>query len=112
MKTFPVSRDDGTIRAFEISGTWVSFRALYSLLQSVEGVVDIKRNRFDEFRITFTFHDEPMAIWEPFGDNSRYLVTPVDDASVFDITPLLKAFQDHQGPIARFFTTVRAKAGR
>ena len=112
MKTFPVSRDDGTIRAFEISGAWVSFRPLYSLLRSVEGVADIKRNRFNEFRITFSFHDEPMAIWEPFGDNSRYLITAVDDGSDVDLTPLLKAFQDHKGPIARFLTTVRAKAER
>ena len=93
MKTYPLRRDDGSLRAFEISSTWLSFRPLYRALRSVEGVRDIHRNYFSDDRITFTFNGEPFVVNEPWGDNSRYWVGPKNAASsTADVTSIHDAF--------------------
>jgi hypothetical protein len=43
-----------------------------------EGVTDVKRTWFNEDRIKFLFHGEPFVVNEPFGDNSRYWIGPVE----------------------------------
>ena len=105
MKTYPITRPDGSLRAFEITSAWVSFRPLYRILSSVQGVSDVKRNWFKNNRIIFKYRGEPFVVNEPWGDNSRYWVGPEDpDASELDITPLHQAFRNYCGVIAKVWS--------
>lgn len=88
------------MHGFEVSSAWVTFRPLYKILNSVDGITDVRRQFFSDDRITFNFHSEPFIVYEPFGDNSRYWIGPVDpDASQLDMTPIHKAFQQYRSPI-------------
>jgi hypothetical protein len=93
MKTFPILREDGSLRAFEVSSAWVTFRPLYRILRSVPGVANIKRNWFNDDRIAFTFEGVACVIHEPWGDNSRFWIGPVSQDSRIDIEPLHDAFK-------------------
>jgi len=110
MKTWPQYREDGSLAGFEITSTWVTFRPLFKILRSVDGVTDIQRNRFDDHRITFQMHGEPIAIWEPWGDNSRYLVAPTNDESVINLDSLHESFKRHNEPIAALWTRMAGRA--
>ena len=110
MKTWPQYRDDGSLVAFEITSSWVTFRPLFKILRSVDGVTNIQRNRFDDHRITFQMHGEPIAIWEPWGDNSRYLVAPTNDESTINLESLHESFKRHKRPIASLWAGITGKA--
>ena len=110
MKTWPQYREDGSLASFEITSSWVTFRLLFKILTSVEGVTNIQRNRFDEHRITFQIHGEPIAIWEPWGDSSRYLVVSTDDESAVSFDSLHEAFERHRGPIASLWARMAGRA--
>ena len=110
MKTWPQYRDDGSLAGFEITSSWVTFRPLFNILRSVEGVTNIQRHRFDEHRITFLMHGEPIAIWEPWGDSSRYFVVPTDDESELDLDSLHEAFKRHKSLLAKLWASVSRKA--
>jgi hypothetical protein len=110
MKTWPQYREDGSLASFEITSSWVTFRPLFKILKSVEGVTDIQRNRFDEHRITFLMHGESIAILEPWGDSSRFLVVPADDESAVSLDSLHEAFERHKGPIASLLARLTGKA--
>jgi len=110
MKTWPQYREDGSLAGFEINSSWVTFRPLFKILRSVDGVTNIQRNRFDDHRITFQIHGEPIVIWEPWGDSSRYLVVPTDDESAVNLDSLRKAFEQHKGPIASILARISGKA--
>jgi hypothetical protein len=85
-------RSDGSIKHFQISSAWWSFRPIYRILRSVPGVRDIKRQWFNEDRIRFVYRDRNCLVNEPFGDNSRYLIHawPVDET--LDLRPIHDAF--------------------
>ena len=102
MKTYPISRPDGSLLAFEVSSVWLTFRPLHKTLRSVEGVSDIKRQFFNEDRMTFAFCSEACVVNEPWGDSSRYWIGPSDpQSSCLDLTPLHRAFQAYQSPFTR-----------
>jgi hypothetical protein len=95
MKTWPLLKKDGSLCAFEIRSTWVTFRQIFRVLRATEGVADVKRNWFSEAHITFNYRGELFVIYEPWGDSSRYWVGPQDaERSKVDLTSLHKAFQD------------------
>lgn len=91
--------------AFEVDNGWrlsVSLwrNALVRFLESVPGVAAVRRggNWFsgDENRAYFLFHGVPFVVWEPWGDNSRYWIGPVDTEAPFpDLGPLMQAFRDY-----------------
>ena len=102
MKTYPILKDDGTMRGFEITSAWVTFRPLYKILRSIDGVTDVRRQRFNEDHLVFNYYGEPFLVNEPFGDNSRYWIGPKDpDNSQHDMNPIHKAFQQYRSPVAR-----------
>jgi hypothetical protein len=105
MKTYPMRSSNGTLSGFEVTSAWVSFRPLYGILRSVEGVADVRRHYFSDDRIAFTYCGEPFVVHEAWGDNSRYWVGPAG-VSTTDITPLLRAFQLYQSPAARLWSMV------
>jgi hypothetical protein len=105
MKTYEFLGEDGALSGFEVTSAWVSFRPLFKILRSVEGVADVRRNYFSDDRITFTYYGEPFVVHEPWSDNSRFWVGPKGLAAT-DITPLLEAFRRYQGPAARLWSIV------
>ena len=110
MKTWPQYRDDGTLASFEITSMWVTFRPLFRILKSIEGVTDIRRNGFDDRRVTFKLNDQQIAVWEPWGDNSRYLVVPTEGGSSINLHPVHEAFRRHKGPIEKLWAAISRKA--
>ena len=83
------------MHAFEISSGWLTFGPLYKVLRSLKDVSDVKRNWFDDDRISFIYGGELFVINEPWGDNSRYWVGPKNpENSKVDIAPLHEAFKN------------------
>ena len=108
MKTFPILRENGSLLAFEVTSCWVTFAALYSILRSVNGVTNIKRNWFCDDRISFEFNGEPFVVNEPWGDNSRYWVGSLHTDAATDISPLHQAFLNHRNIFFRTWLRVVA----
>ena len=100
--TYPIERANGTMLAFEVTSTWVTFGPLCRLLSSVDGVAGVRRNWFKDDRLSFTFQGEPCVVNEPWGDSSRYWFGPGDaESSRLDMTPIERAFRGHTTWIAR-----------
>ena len=102
MKTYPLRRSDGTLLAFEVTSAWISFYYLFKTLRSVDGVSSVKRQYFNEDRVSFQYHGVACVVNEPYGDNSRYWIRPQDPATTtIDMRPINTAFERHRSPIAR-----------
>ena len=113
MKTYPIARLDGTLLAFEVTSGWITFRPLFRLLRSVDGVADVRRNWFNDDRVSFTYLGQACVVNEPWGDSSRYWIGPRDAAaSALDMTPLLRAFDAHHGALIRFLYRARGANAR
>lgn len=99
MRTYPIFKDDGSLHAFEITSAWVRFSSLFKVLNSVHGVSEIKRQRFNDDRVTFKFHGHSCVVNEPWGDNSRYWVGFANQKAHcnIDISPIHEAFKKYKG---------------
>jgi len=99
METYPIRREDGSLRGFEITSTWLTFGPLLRLLRGVPGVTDVRRRWFNDDRVTFRFLGEKAVVNEPWGDNSRYWVglAEPDASPEIDIAPVHDAFQSYGG---------------
>ncbi len=107
MKTHPILRADGSMLAFEVTSTWLSFRPLLKILCSVDGVTDVRRHYFNEDRLTFLFRGLPFVVHEPWGDNSRYWIGPKEPENCStDVTLINQAFGEYKGPLALLWSTV------
>jgi hypothetical protein len=62
------------------------------VLTSVQGVSDFKRARSNDDRFAFIYRGRPCVVHEPFGDNSRYWVGPVETDPPIDMTAVRDAF--------------------
>lgn len=100
MKTYPLKRGDGQTIAFEIPATGLWFGSLARLLQRAPGVVNVCRVRRGDTRLTFEVNGEPFVVCEPWGDNSRYWVGPVD----MEATPgSAEALEAHLSQVRAWF---------
>ena len=99
MKTYPITHPDGSLHAFEITSAWVRFGPLLNILKSVDGVSDIKRQWFNDDRISFKYHGEKAVVNEPWGDSSRYWVgfEEPDLSKQIDLSPIRDAFERYRG---------------
>jgi hypothetical protein len=108
MRTFPIRSDSGQMFAFEMENTGISGRTIAQVLGSVDGVTAVVRRRLfaasPEIHITFTFHNRPYIVAEPFGDNNRYWIGPDDNAGAeaqatpLDASPLEAAIRSRAMP--------------
>ena len=55
VKTYPIFREDGSMLALEVTSAWLTFRPLLSIMRSVPGVADVRRQYFNEDRIRFVY---------------------------------------------------------
>lgn len=63
---------------------------------SVDGVRDVCQNWFNDDRFPFMFRDRPCVVHEPFGDNGRYWIGPIEFAPALDMRPIHDAFQRYR----------------
>ena len=63
------------------------------------GVTEVRRNWFNDDRVSFRFKGQAAVVNEPWGDSSRYWVGLQDpDASPeTDIAPIHDAFKSYRG---------------
>ncbi len=106
MRTYPLHRDNGKVYGFEISNMWVTVGTIKRILRPVDGVSNVKRARKNDYRATFVYYGEPVAVWEPWGDSSRYAVVPINDDSDINLEPIHEAFRLYKGPIASLWSRV------
>jgi hypothetical protein len=62
------------------------------VLTSVSGVSDFKWVRSNDDRFAFLYLGRGCIVHEPFGDNSRYRIGPVEKEPPIDMTPVRDAF--------------------
>lgn len=107
MKTYPIKDKTGRLYAFEIENAYIGLRPLVGTISSVPGVSDIRSRaadeRPDDVRVTFRFAGGAFVIVEPFGDNSRYWIGPVEDqaAPSLDIEPIEASLRSYRPPMLR-----------
>jgi hypothetical protein len=112
MRTYPLFREDGSLFAFEITSTWISFHRLFRTLRSVAGVTNLRRNYFNEDRASFMYCGERWIVNEQFGDNSRYWVGPERGVhSSLDATAVHEAFQRLESFLTWLWRCLRRPAG-
>ena len=98
MRTYPILKDDGSLRGFEIRAQ-LTVWPLLRLLRSVEGVSDVRHNWSNDDRISFMFHGRSAVVHEPWSDSSRYWIglQDPDSAPDIDIAPIHEAFKRYRG---------------
>jgi hypothetical protein len=93
MKTYPITRPDGSMRGFEIGLTFTSLRRITEILRSADGVSGIRPTAGTDDRLMFVYGGETCVVHEPFGDNSRYWIGPAfPESSTLDIRPIEQVF--------------------
>jgi hypothetical protein len=108
MNTYPILRPDGSMLAFEMTSSWVTFGPLFRILRSVQGVTHVRRNYFHDDRLSFLYFGEACVVNEPWGDNSRYWVGPREaETSSLDFAPINRAFEARENAFARLWSILR-----
>ena len=107
VKTYPTYAEDGSLRAFEVA---TRYSRVFRLLKNCDGVTDARRIWFQDARIAFNFRKSPFVALEPFGDNSRLWIGPVEpDLSTVDVAPLLAVFAAHESWLERVCDRISAR---
>ncbi len=89
--------------AFEIENIYIGIGTVVEILNSVEKVSNVvARKRFTKFNdvhIEFKYSNHDYIVWEPYGDNSRYWIGPIDTETIVnDIEVIENAFKDYSLP--------------
>lgn len=81
MRVFEHRSEDGRLRGFEVENFWLTRRGVARIVQSIPGVRLIHatsswwgRDDFCEFELNAV----RFLVEEPFGDNSRYWIGPLE----------------------------------
>lgn len=91
------STDEESI-GFEVDSAYIGISGITRLLERLPGVEKVVRRapfqKWGDVRVRFTYHDIDFVVIEPFGDNSRYWIGPVEGGQV-DTRELKGSFQEH-----------------
>lgn len=106
MKTFAAKEDGSRLIAFEIENIYVSRKAVAKILAPISGVTDVRCvGRFgsaDDIRVSFSYLGVDCVVLEPFGDNSRYWIGPMEPSnSSCEMRTIECAFNDYTPPFHR-----------
>jgi hypothetical protein len=104
MKTHMAKECDGHLIAFEIEAIYYSRNAIAEILKTVKGVSDVQfGGRFgsnNDVRLMFNFQNSSFIVWEPYGDNSRYWIGPMESSQKpVDIRTIELAFINYSPPL-------------
>jgi len=108
METYPVGDKTPARRssAFEIEHAYLAPGTIAQVLRSVVGVSHVReRNPFSgpkEVHAEFRYMNRDYVVWEPSGDNTRYLVGPrVQSGTIVSIGLIEDAFKRYRPPLRR-----------
>ena len=95
MRIFDIRAEDGKLHGFEVENTWLSRRGVARIVGSIPGV-RIRRAKSgwfsrDDF-CEFDVNGVGFVAEEPFGDNSRYWIRPLDGLHDAELTIVRERF--------------------
>ncbi len=85
MKTYPDINKEGVLTSFEISSSLAGPKMLAHLIEKQLGCEITDRRKWfsgNEVHLCFLFLGKKFAVWEPYGDNSRYTICPADESNI------------------------------
>ena len=97
MKTYAVENEHGKLHAFEVPNSFLSRKGVVKLVSKIPGASIIKRPRFfswfreDEF-CKFEVDGQLFVVEEPYGDNSRFLISAEPPGWCPQLEVVIKAF--------------------
>lgn len=99
MKTYPQRSSSGELHAFEIENILTSRRKVLRIVKSIPGVKVISSPMFlSWFREStvcrFSVDGQEFSVEEPFGDNSRYLISAEPPGPCAQFGVVEKAFNE------------------
>ena len=102
MKTYKLSREDGSSLGFEIENIYITRQKTATLLKKIDGVSDVQFCKLfsqgNDVRITFKYLEKECIVWEPYGDNSRYWIGSNNENEVIDFSLIENAFASYKPP--------------
>ena len=114
MKTYPVTRPNGSVQYFDIQNTWNSIRSIQQLLKSIKGVSSIKFG-FGLERLTFQYNGELCVVYDPEDGEGGlfYRICPkVVSESELDFSQIHSVFANHRGILSQLLFEFRSKEKR
>ena len=81
MKTFPINNDLGKLHAFEVIIPLSGRHGVSKVVSRIKNAKILKKPKFlsgfrgEDIFCEFELNEKKFTIEEPFGDNSRYLVS-------------------------------------
>jgi hypothetical protein len=79
MKTYDLTYDDGHVFGFEVSNTFLPRSTACRVAQRIPGAKLIRDPRIfprEDVFCEFELEGVTFMLWEPWGDNSRYWISP------------------------------------
>lgn len=106
MKTYPIRNDLGGLVAFEIDMVCIGLHSMRRLLSDIDGVSITGVHRLfsslADGHIQFEYRGVACRVWEPFEDNSRYLIGADDDPPQgWNLSAVEDAFKRHRPNVVR-----------
>ena len=103
MKTYPIYLEDNTMVAFEVDSGYITIKQIKELFTKKTSAIGFSRkDRFArrkyDCHIFFKYKDKEFGVIEPFGDNSRYWIGPLEgiDESDIDVTELESSVRSYR----------------
>ena len=96
MKTYPLLNDDKQY-AFEIENTYIFLFQVRMLLSKHPGISQVRSKKLfqaTDDRMWFIFKGTEYVLHEPYGDNSRYWVGPVNEKEVSFVSEVEQIFKE------------------
>jgi hypothetical protein len=97
MRTWELRKNDGRLTGFEISNLLITRSGVIRTLKRIPGVTITKGERYSERRhddfCHFTLQGAEFAAIEPWGDNSRYLISADDETGFPYVEAVLRVFE-------------------
>lgn len=107
MKTYPkIDKKSGLTFAFGIENIYINISTAARVLAHVDGVTEVRVRRpfskWEEIHIWFKYLSHDCVVWEPFGDNSRYLIGPMNpEEATLDVSRVENAFKQYRPSFIR-----------
>ena len=99
MKTHHIHTNSGELHAFEIGNTLVGRRKVLKIVKNIPGATVTKKPRFlswfreSEF-CQFIINGKLFTVEEPFGDNSRYIISTEPPGPCAELEFVEKVFSE------------------
>lgn len=101
MRVFDQRTEHGLLHSFEVENIWLGRRAAARVVRSIPGVRVIRAEASwwarDDF-CEFDLNGARFIIEEPFGDNSRYWIGPVEAGHQAELAVVRQTFLDIRRP--------------